>query len=277
MSYHNGQLAVAAGAHQAIYALYYLHQGRQVESCPEGFYPEWMDCLPCPPGCEVCSSESACTGCSEGLLRQGLSCVAECGSPLFRNYQTRSCDPCPHLYRADDQSCHLACPALSYQTSGSQCASCQPPCQQCSGANACVTCEQGLLLLGQQCLGLCPTGYFDQASECRGCPLNCDICNKDGCLACSAGHFLEASLCMDTCMQCVIKVTVRGFQSAYRNKEIIFSWNWQSHSQPVFYCNSSTFEKLPSARQLIIRWSCEKSSHIFANVRLKVAAGPRNV
>jgi hypothetical protein len=185
-----------------------------------------------------------------------------------------SCDPCAYFYLASNQSCHQVCPDFTYQNSG-ECASCLPPCRLCSGAEACLSCEKGLLLR-QQCLGVCPPRYYASVGECKSCSLYCESCNKQGCLACAIGYFLEAGLCVDTCSKCTVKVAARGFKTAYRDKEIVFSWDWYTDSKPVFYCNSSNFELLSKIRQITVRWSCNESSHIYANIRFRVAAGRRD-
>jgi hypothetical protein len=137
--------------------------------------------------------------------------VVECPTFYSRNYIARTCDPCGHLYWAEDQSCHTACPPFTYQSSSHECAGCLPPCRLCSGAAACLDCEQGLLLLGGQCTRLCPSAHFASARECRVCPPNCEGCNLDGCLACATSYFLEFGVCNDSCSQCVIRVVARGF------------------------------------------------------------------
>ncbi len=75
--------------------------------------------------------------------------MVECTPPMFRNYISRSCDPCTQLYLSDDQSCHQSCPAFTFQISNTECARCLPPCGKCAGAAACLSCEKGLLF-GQQ-------------------------------------------------------------------------------------------------------------------------------
>ncbi len=187
-----------------------------------------------------------------------------------------TCDPCANLYKADDQSCHLACPPFSFQSSSRECASCRAPCRLCSGAEACLACEQGLLLLGQQCRLLCPLGYYARLGDCAACPPNCEGCNRDGCLACTPGHFLEAALCVDTCSRCAIKVATRGFETAYRDKEITLNWDWQSKYQPVFHSNISNYELFHSDRQITVRWSCNESINTFASIRIRVNAGRRD-
>jgi hypothetical protein len=98
----------------------------------------------------------------------------------------------------------VTCPANFYQ-SGSNCASCVPPCKTCSSDSICLTCVANNFLYGSQCVVLCDPGMVViNGNECQFCDNSCKTCsssNSSYCTSCSSVNnlYLFNGLCSLSC------------------------------------------------------------------------------
>ena len=55
---------------------FYLHNSQCIQECPAGFFGSRGRCLPCPHGCQSCSSYTSCNQCSSSfhLYNNRLEC-----------------------------------------------------------------------------------------------------------------------------------------------------------------------------------------------------------
>ncbi|KAG0729568.1 Furin-like protease 2 [Chionoecetes opilio] len=149
---------------------YYLHNSECVQRCPEGLYGSRGHCLPCPHGCQSCSSYSACSQCS----------------PAFHLYNNR---------------CVASCPARSFSDRG-VCSPCETNCKTCYGPrqDQCASCLSGSFLLGTTCHSACPTSHYPEATECLPCYQNCLTCKGAGIYDCTSCHdffTLDGGMCIE--------------------------------------------------------------------------------
>ncbi|KAK1224220.1 hypothetical protein PQX77_012877 [Marasmius sp. AFHP31] len=158
----------------------FLHQGKCVDTCPQGTFIDPKDnrtCTACDSSCGTCAGSSTfCLTCASSASLAGPDgkCVSNCPSNTFQNPTTR------------------------------QCSSCHPDCATCSGTsfNQCQTCppERPVLNNGR-CLPTCGKGQFFDGSGCKACDGSCASCTaagSDKCLSCSnAGQVLKGGSCVD--------------------------------------------------------------------------------
>ncbi|MGH0123135.1 UNVERIFIED_CONTAM: hypothetical protein FKN15_026250 [Acipenser sinensis] len=100
-----------------------------------------------------------------------------------------------------------ASPQAPGQTTGV--ADCQLPVQRCvadlqNNGNVCLWCKDPRgLLLGEQCVPECPSGYYTDRGACKRCHSSCKRCSGGGylaCTSCEAGLVLSHSgLCSSHC------------------------------------------------------------------------------
>jgi len=132
--------------------------------CPlgDGFYRSNDGlCLPCPEGCERCSSGDSCAQCKAGLLFGATKCV-KCSLP-------------------------------SQFITGDSCQSCPQKCLSCdSRTGKCLECAASFRLRQDSMCGCQEGTYFsERRDECAPCMANCDVCfDHSTCVDCAPGFKL---------------------------------------------------------------------------------------
>ncbi|XP_032434237.1 extracellular matrix organizing protein FRAS1 isoform X1 [Xiphophorus hellerii] len=154
----------------------FLHLGRCLSVCPEGYTAEGRVCAACPESCATCSSRWDCQSCNSQL-------------PLLG---------------PDRDQCLDSCPAGSYQHDNAHCRRCHASCSECRGATQqdCVSCSDlAALLKDGVCVSECGAGYYDQESICYACSSTCASCFPDNpkCMSCPAGTALHHGKCVTQC------------------------------------------------------------------------------
>jgi len=209
-----------------------------VQQCPSGFWNETSQkqCLPCPRGCQDCSSQESqlglvCTKCSLPWLldTSTLQCIdpssntctsgeyldedkcipchkscRECVGPWATN-----CTTCPDAVLMHDGSCLDACSQGSFSETGFQnsspfqvCVPCPLACAQCDALDHCTECLGGLHLQDGYCLAACKDGYYSDRGVCVSCHEGCAGCNgplATDCTSCSSGFTWFHQHCLSEC------------------------------------------------------------------------------
>lgn len=60
--------------------------------------------------------------------------------------------------------------------SDTHCEPCQSPCLTCKNLTSCLTCNDKLNLLNDQCIEKCPDGYYSNNRQCLQCNPMCGTC-----------------------------------------------------------------------------------------------------
>uniref|UniRef100_A0A3P9Q8S7 Growth factor receptor domain-containing protein n=1 Tax=Poecilia reticulata TaxID=8081 RepID=A0A3P9Q8S7_POERE len=146
-----------------------------LSSCPEGYYDNSKECLPCDKSCLTCSGHEP-TNC--------LSCDAN-----RRVDESRRC-----VWNSQ-------CSMDSYVDLNGDCQRCHTQCHRCDGPGKdhCLSCNEPHLLLSES--PLCLSG-FDPA--CERCHPSCESCfghHSQHCKTCKPGFFKQASSCVETCSE----------------------------------------------------------------------------
>lgn len=82
------------------------------------------------------------------------------------------------------------------------CTYCISPCVTCaSSPDLCTSCTDGLFLLANSCVSVCPSsGYYTEGSVCMPCVDNCLTCTSvSKCSVCAANYYLLSGACVSSC------------------------------------------------------------------------------
>ncbi|KAM9823010.1 extracellular matrix organizing protein FRAS1 [Syngnathus typhle] len=202
-----------------------LHLGRCLSVCPEGFFPDGLECAACPWSCATCSSRWSCRSCRPQrplLSADGDGCLATCPAGTYLDNgpkQCRSCsESCSECVGASPRECSACsdpaallkdaecvpdCGEAFYIQDG-VCHACHPSCASCFPDKAdCTSCPPGGALHGGKCVSACPAQhYVDLAGRCRGCHGSCTSCwgpSASQCTACSRELLLLQGQCVEAC------------------------------------------------------------------------------
>lgn len=214
---------------------YFLYLQQCAPSCPNlttvANEYTWS-CEGCPNNCSTCSRDTTnsntfvikCLTCNSGYLLDRDRCYSGCVSyGLVADLVTGQCTGChsscltcaqsasnclacntssPHPYFLLNR-CLSQCPNGYYASASlSLCLPCTSPCEYCntSSVSSCLSCITGYSLFGSVCQGVCPPGYYQNASSCLGCPSQCLSCTSGTlCGACAANYSLFAGECLAQC------------------------------------------------------------------------------
>jgi len=70
-------------------------------------------------------------------------------------------------------------------------------CYKCTDSKTCKECISPYVLYNDQCVGLCPPGYYKGDKKCLNCIEGCEVCeNGEVCRVCEDGYLLENGLCV---------------------------------------------------------------------------------
>jgi len=180
------------------------------------------DCTSCYPGYNLdtsgncnsnCSSPSTYYSNSSKLCFNCSPLCYSCYGPLSSN--CLSCSPPQQLYAG---TCFPNCPFGYFATSTYICQPCSLPCASCQGTNTnCTSCSypniyQSSNGLGS-CISNCLSSYYlnSSSSVCTPCNNTCLSCTgpaSNQCTSCSTGLYLVNGVCLSTCPNGTIPVTI---------------------------------------------------------------------
>ncbi|XP_032146778.1 proprotein convertase subtilisin/kexin type 5 isoform X1 [Sapajus apella] len=185
----------------------FLHQGRCLSKCQEGFYAEDGVCERCSSPCRTCEGNATnCHSCEGALVLHHGVCqetcperhvavegvCKHCPEMCQDCIHEKTCKECMPEFFLHNDVCHQSCPRGSYADSR-HCVPCHKDCLECSGPNAddCELClESSWVLYDGLCLEECPAGtyYEKETKECRDCHKSCLTCSSSGtCTTCQKG------------------------------------------------------------------------------------------
>ena len=152
-------------------------------------------CQPCQEPCIECNYKATlCLRCNPTTpkpfaLPSTLQCFAECPEGTYLDKEEGLCKICEspcftcvnktHCLSCDRDSknsainyfnqtlqCYETCPDISVPSPSKNCVSCASPCVRCQDKpDSCLSCEEGLFLLKDKCVGQCPFGYFKSTDD----------------------------------------------------------------------------------------------------------------
>ncbi|XP_030622204.1 extracellular matrix organizing protein FRAS1 [Chanos chanos] len=198
----------------------FLWNGRCLQKCPQGFFPQGRVCAACQPSCSTCENDFECTSCGGSLILNNRQCVTTCDRGFYQDHtQCLSCDetcsscrgPGQHecLSCADpshllkDGFCVTDCGPGFYAKQGS-CYACDPSCAACFPDNpSCTTCPSDYTLHHGKCIPQCPEHHYkDIHGRCQACHSACAACSGPSvsqCTSCPAGLALHLGRCLESC------------------------------------------------------------------------------
>lgn len=144
--------------------------------CPSGDFNSSEGCQPCHSTCLVCNgpTDKNCLSCSDikFLNLQTNQCFYDCPEGQFGDLETTHCKPC---------------------SSG---------CKKCNNYVECLSCQSGLLLVGNSCQTQCPPGQFrTKTNSCEPCDGMCKECSLSAnhCIECHDHDVLSEGSCVSIC------------------------------------------------------------------------------
>lgn len=130
-----GSVLIQNGCYEGCYDGYYLREGVTQDM------GKVYDCLGCDGECEKCTAVDNCTACSYGYYlslnttSNTSQCRSTCPEGFYKNHILLTCDAC------------------------------KPPCKTCLNGLICLSCEDNLTLLNEECVKTCPETFFMEFDE----------------------------------------------------------------------------------------------------------------
>ncbi|KAL4453890.1 hypothetical protein ABPG74_003773 [Tetrahymena malaccensis] len=173
-------------------------------------------CITCPNGCSVCTSSTVCSNCNNGFQLSGQMCTStsQCTSPCAKcTSDPKYCTSCLNgLFLSPQNTCGSSCPTGYFQnTSNMTCTLCSNGCTNCSDANTCTQCDisKGFRLQGVSCtlcVSPCATCSNSNPNSCLSCENNMYLLNNQCVAVCNNGYYngpnYTCSQCITGCSQC---------------------------------------------------------------------------
>ncbi|XP_035235651.1 extracellular matrix protein FRAS1 isoform X1 [Anguilla anguilla] len=199
-----------------------LLDGRCMQTCPRGFYPDGRVCTACLDSCSTCVNGFECASCARSFLMSNRQCVPECGRGFFQDNQHcqrchDDCSVCHGPGQQDCQSCSdpslllkagLCVPECGpgFYAREDTCHACDESCLTCYSDNpSCVTCPLDSALHHGKCVPHCPEQHYrDSHGRCRACHSSCVACSGplvSQCTLCPGTFALYHGQCLDSCGQ----------------------------------------------------------------------------
>ncbi|EAR82808.2 hypothetical protein TTHERM_01081680 (macronuclear) [Tetrahymena thermophila SB210] len=167
-------------------------------SCPTGYLVLGGNCQPCQSPCQNCSGNpNSCTSCIANYSLSGNTCV---GSNQDQTQCHPSCKTCSVQY---DQNACTSCFDGFLILGNGNCQPCQPPCQNCSGnPNNCTQCASGYAVQKGTCLKI-----LNDNTQCDSTCQTCTLANNaNACASCVSGFVLASDnscqACQSPCQTC---------------------------------------------------------------------------
>ncbi|KAJ8398108.1 hypothetical protein AAFF_G00431850 [Aldrovandia affinis] len=197
-----------------------LLDGRCLQTCPRGFYPDGRVCAACLDSCATCVNDFECASCGRSLLMTNRQCVAACGRGFYQDHQhCLSCHGDCVACRGPGQQDCLSCsdPSLllkdglcvpdcgsGFYTRQGTCHVCDESCMTCYPDNpSCMSCPPEAALHHGKCIPHCPEQHYrDSHSRCTACHSSCAVCSGplvSQCTLCSGMLTLNQGQCLDSC------------------------------------------------------------------------------
>ncbi|XP_021397203.2 proprotein convertase subtilisin/kexin type 5 isoform X2 [Lonchura striata] len=191
--------------------LLFLHKGRCLQECPEGYFNDSETCKECSGSCKTCvGSATQCLSCKNPLLLEHWECKSTCSETQFASegickhcpemcqecIHDEICTECMDEFFLHDGKCVQECPSHFYPEE-KHCFPCHADCKDCNGPNSddCTACTFSLFVLyNGMCFKECPEGsYYEEATkDCQACNRTCQTCSSSTiCLTCRNGWILN--------------------------------------------------------------------------------------
>lgn len=199
-----------------------------VDSCLEGYVNVGSECKKCTNSlCLECSlnDQNICFVCKDGYFLKENECVENCGLGYYPTIFNKClpcsdknclnclsdiliCTDCKDVFFVYDGQCVSNCPAGYVADASDVCKKCTVNnCKVCStNQDTCTECQIGYLF-ENECLPVCPTGFFGQDRVCIPCTNNCVQCNSSNeCTKCSEDSKMINGICISNCPPKTIKI-----------------------------------------------------------------------
>ncbi|NXB01917.1 PCSK5 convertase, partial [Cnemophilus loriae] len=191
--------------------LLFLHKGRCLEECPEGYFNDSETCKECSGSCKTCmGSATQCLSCKSPLLLEDWECKSTCSEKHFASegickhcpemcqecIHDEICKECTDEFFLHEGTCVQKCPSHFYPED-KHCFPCHADCKDCNGPDPddCTACTFSLFVLyNGMCFEECPEGsYYEEATkDCQACNRTCQTCSSStACLTCRTGQILD--------------------------------------------------------------------------------------
>ncbi|NXV43083.1 PCSK5 convertase, partial [Uria aalge] len=189
----------------------FLHNGRCLQECPEGYFNDSETCKECSESCKTCmGSASRCLSCKSPLLLEHGKCKPTCSEKHFASegickhcpemcqecIHNQICKECMDDFFLHEGQCVQDCPSHFY-AADKHCFPCHADCKDCDGPDSddCTECTISYFVLySGMCFEKCPEGtYYEEATEdCQACNRTCQTCSSStACLTCRNGLMLN--------------------------------------------------------------------------------------
>lgn len=190
---------------------FFLHNGRCLQECPEGYFNDSGTCKECSGSCKTCEgSATKCLSCKSPLLLEQWECKPTCSEKHFafdgickhcpamclECIHTETCKECVDGFFLHEGKCVEDCPTQFY-AEDKHCFPCHGDCKDCSGPDSddCTECAVSYYVLYDgMCSEECPEGtyYEDETEDCQACNRTCKTCSSStACLTCRNGLILN--------------------------------------------------------------------------------------
>ncbi|XP_005061308.2 PREDICTED: proprotein convertase subtilisin/kexin type 5 isoform X3 [Ficedula albicollis] len=191
--------------------LLFLHKGRCLQECPEGYFNDSETCKECSGSCKTCMGNATqCLSCKSPLLLEHGKCKSTCSEKHFafegickrcpkmcqECVHDEICTECTDNFFLHEGKCVQECPSHFYPED-KHCFPCHADCKDCNGPHSddCTACTFSLFVLfNGMCFEECPEGsYYEKATEdCQACNRTCQTCSSStACLTCRNGWVLN--------------------------------------------------------------------------------------
>ncbi|XP_050185248.1 proprotein convertase subtilisin/kexin type 5 isoform X1 [Myiozetetes cayanensis] len=205
--------------------LLFLHNGRCLPECPEGYFNDSETCKECSGSCKTCiGNATKCLSCESPLLLEHWKCKPTCSENHFASegickhcpemcqecIHKEICKECMDQFFLHEGKCVQECPSHFY-AEDKHCFPCHASCKDCNGPDSddCTACTFSLFVLyNGMCFEECPEGsYYEEATgDCQACNRTCQTCSSStACLTCrnglilnSDGHCMVSGYCSPT-------------------------------------------------------------------------------
>ncbi|NXV23312.1 PCSK5 convertase, partial [Cepphus grylle] len=189
----------------------FLHNGRCLQECPEGYFNDSETCKECSESCKTCmGSASRCLSCKSPLLLEHGKCKPTCSEKHFASegickhcpemcqecIHNQICKECMDDFFLHEGQCVQDCPSHFY-AADKHCFPCHADCKDCDGPDLddCTECTISYFVLySGMCFEKCPEGtyYEEDTEDCQACNRTCQTCSSStACLTCRNGLMLN--------------------------------------------------------------------------------------
>ncbi|XP_033928587.1 proprotein convertase subtilisin/kexin type 5 isoform X1 [Melopsittacus undulatus] len=189
----------------------FLHEGRCLQECPEGYFNDSETCKECSGSCKTCmGTATKCLSCKSPLLLEQWKCKPTCSEKHFASegickqcpemclecIHNEICKECMDDFFLHEGKCVQDCPSHFY-AEDKHCFPCHADCKDCDGLDSddCTECAISYFVLySGMCFEECPEGtYYEKATaDCQACNWTCQTCSSSNvCLTCRNGLMLN--------------------------------------------------------------------------------------